>query len=331
MPPRRRFLQLSALGSLFLPWACAPKETGQTTQQSPASPSQGPVVRPVVISTWNHGLAANAAAWQVLAQGGSVLDAVEAGVRITEADPKVDSVGYGGLPDRDGRVSLDACLMDEADRCGAVAGLEHIMHPISVARRVMEATPHAMLVGAGALEFALAQGFKKENLLTPEAERAWREWLKTAKYAPKINAENHDTIGLLALDAQGKLAGACTTSGLAYKMRGRVGDSPIIGAGLFSDSEVGAATATGLGEAIIRIAGSHVVVEQMRAGKTPEEACREAVERLAKKNPNYKDLQAGFIAINLRGEHGAYAIQKGFTYALHTSQGNTLLEAKSLI
>jgi len=329
MNNRRYFLKISALGGLLFPWACNPKETAQTQAPTTAKGDQRPL-GPVVISTWDHGLAANAVAWQVLAQGGRVLDAVEAGVKVTEADPKVDSVGYGGLPDRDGRVALDACIMDDNDNCGSVASLEHIMHPISVARRVMEATPHVLLVGEGALEFALAQGFKKENLLTPAAKNAWQEWLKTAKYAPVINSENHDTIGLLAMDGQGKLSGACTTSGLAYKMRGRVGDSPIIGAGLFSDSEVGAASATGLGESIIKIAGSHLIVELMRAGKHPEEACRLAVERLIKKNANYKEMQAGFIALNTKGEYGAYALQKGFTYAVHTTQGNTLATAKSI-
>ncbi|MCU0450526.1 MAG: N(4)-(beta-N-acetylglucosaminyl)-L-asparaginase [Bernardetiaceae bacterium] len=322
MTNRRTFLQTAA--GAVLASACQP-----TTQRDQSAQAPGQV--PLIISTWNHGLAANAEAWAVLQKGGSLLDAVEAGVRISEADPKVDSVGYGGLPDRDGRVTLDACLMTGDGRCGSVAALEHILHPISVARQVMEKTPHAMLVGEGALRFALANGFAKQNLLTPEAEATWREWLKTAQYAPRPNAENHDTIGLLAVAASGQLAGACTTSGLAYKMHGRVGDSPIIGAGLYVDNEVGAATATGLGEAIIRVVGSHAVVEAMRAGHSPQAACRLVAERLLKKNPNSPNLQVGFLAVDKDGRHGAIGLQKGFTYALHTSAGNQLFDAEPLL
>jgi N4-(beta-N-acetylglucosaminyl)-L-asparaginase len=321
MTNRRKFLQ-TATGAV-LASACQPATPSEKSSQAPGNV-------PLVISTWNHGLAANAAAWAILQKGGTALDAAEAGVRVSEADPLVDSVGYGGLPDRDGRVTLDACLMVGDGRCGAVAALEHIMHPISVARQVMEKTPHAMLVGEGALTFALANGFAKENLLTPKAEAAWREWLKTAQYAPRANAENHDTIGLLALAGPGQLAGACTTSGLAYKMHGRVGDSPIIGAGLFVDDEVGAATATGLGEAIIRVAGSHAIVEAMRAGHSPQAACRLVAQRLLQKNPNHPGLQVGFLAVDKTGRHGAIGLLKGFTYALHTAQGNQLFTAESL-
>src|SRR5690606_38666569 len=201
--------------------------------------------KPLVISTWNFGLAANAAAWKILNPGGRALDAVEAGAKVPEADPTETSVGFGGLPDRDGFVTLDACIMDENGNCGSVAFLQDIVHPISVARAVMEKTPHVMLVGDGALQFALANGFQRKRLLTPESEKAWKEWSKKAEYKPVINIENHDTIGILALDQTGNLSGACTTSGMAYKMHGRVGDSPIIGAGLYVDNEVGAATATG--------------------------------------------------------------------------------------
>jgi N4-(beta-N-acetylglucosaminyl)-L-asparaginase len=162
--------------------------------------------------------------------------------------------------------------MDEQANIGSVACLEFIKHPISVARAVMEKTPHVMLVGDGALQFALAQGFLKENLLVPESEKEWREWLKTSQYQPVVNIENHDTIGMIALDSKGNLSGACTTSGMAYKMHGRLGDSPIIGAGLYVDNEIGAATATGHGEEVIRIAGCHLVVELMRQGKTPQQA-----------------------------------------------------------
>src|SRR5689334_10555740 len=249
MKTRREFLKLSALGAATIPVT------------SMAMSGRAQVNKPIVISTWDFGLAANVEAWKVLSKGGRALDAVEAGVQVPEGDPKETSVGLGGLPDRDGRVTLDACIMDELSNCGAVACLEHIVHPISVARKVMEKTPHVLLVGDGALQFALANGFKKENLLTPDSEKAWKEWLKKAEYKPIANIENHDTIGMIALDAQQNFSGACTTSGMAYKIHGRVGDSPIIGAGLFVDNEIGAATSTGVGEGVIRICGSHLVVE----------------------------------------------------------------------
>ncbi|MFN7748290.1 MAG: isoaspartyl peptidase/L-asparaginase family protein [Cyclobacteriaceae bacterium] len=287
--------------------------------------------RPVVVSTWNFGQAANVEAWKILSSGGRALDAVEAGARVPEGDPRETSVGLGGLPDRDGRVTLDACIMDEFSNCGAVACLEHIVHPVSVARKVMEKTPHVFLTGYGALQFALANGFKKEKLLTKESERAWREWLKTSEYKPKANIENHDTIGIVALDRQSNVSGACTTSGMAYKMPGRLGDSPIIGAGLFVDNEVGAATSTGVGEEVIRIVGSHLVVELMRQGRSPQQACEEAVERIVKNQPvKSKDLQVGFLALNKQGETGAYALQKGFTYAVYSPEiVNRLFEADS--
>lgn len=276
------------------------------------------VRKPAVISTWDFGKAANEEAWKVLSSGGRALDAVEKGVHVPEGDPKETSVGLGGLPDRDGRVTLDACIMDEKANCGAVACLEHIVHPISVARQVMEKTPHVMLVGEGALQFALANGFKKEKLLTAESEKAWREWLRKAEYKPVANIENHDTIGMLALDAAQNLSGACTTSGMAYKMKGRVGDSPIIGAGLFVDNEVGAATSTGVGEEVIRICGSHLVVELMRQGNTPQEACEKAVMRVVKNQPQKsKEMQIGFLALDRNGQYGAYALQPGFTYAVY--------------
>lgn len=317
MTSRRKFIKLSALGASLL--------------SSPALLAKtGTAGKPVVLSTWDFGMAANVEAWKILAANGRALDAVEAGARVPEADPKETSVGYGGLPDRDGHVTLDACIMDEAGNCGSVAFLEHIMHPISVARAVMEKTPHVMLVGDGALQFALANGFKKIKLLTPESEKAWKEWSKKAEYKPVVNIENHDTIGIIALDAQGNLSGACTTSGMAYKMHGRVGDSPIIGAGLYVDNEVGAATSTGMGEEVIRIVGCHLVVELMRQGRSPEDACREAVERILKKSPERaKQLQVGFLALSKSGEHGAYCLQKGFTYAVHDASGNKLYNSKS--
>ncbi len=282
------------------------------------------VTKPVVVSTWSFGIQANEAAWEILKNGGYALDAVEAGVKVPEGDPKVNSVGLGGIPDRDGRVTLDSCIMNEKCEAGSVGCLEHIVHPVSVARLVMEKTPHVMLVGEGALKFALDNGFKKENLLTAESKAAWQEWLKTSEYKPVINWENHDTIGMLALDSNGNLSGACTTSGLGYKLHGRVGDSPIIGAGLYVDNEVGAATSTGVGEACIKIVGSHLVVEMMRLGKSPAEACKIAVERLVSKMPKYKDMQVAFLALNKNGESGGYSIANGFVYARYDNLGNAL-------
>lgn len=285
---------------------------------------------PLVISTWNHGIAANKAAMEVIEAGGKAIDAVEAGVRVPESDPEMMSVGYGGLPDRDGQVTLDACIMDETGNCGAVSYLQHIKNPISVARKVMDETPHVMLSGKGAFDFAIEKGFKKENLLTDEAERRWKEWLKESKYQPIINIENHDTIGMLAIDTQGTISGACTTSGLAWKMNGRVGDSPIIGAGMFVDNEVGGACATGLGELVMKTLGSFLIVELMRQGRNPQEACEEAVNRIVSKQ-EYKDMQVGYLAIDKEGNYGAYAIHPGFNYALHAAGENKMHNAASFI
>ena len=317
MTSRRKFIKLTALGaSLF--------------STSRVFAYRGTVNQPIVLSTWNFGMQANVEAWKILSAGGRALDAVEAGARVPEGDPKETSVGLGGLPDRDGRVTLDACIMDEHGNCGSVAYLQHIVHPVSVARKVMEKTPHVMLAGDGALQFALANGFKKEKLLTKESEKAWKEWMKKSEYKPVANIENHDTIGIIALDAKGNLSGACTTSGMAYKMHGRVGDSPIIGAGLYVDNEIGAATSTGVGEEVIRIVGCHLVVELMRQGNSPEEACRLAVERIIKKNPaKAKEIQVGFLALHKNGEYGAYCLQKGFTFAVHDTSGNNLNDSKS--
>lgn len=332
---RRRFLSNSFLSSLAL--AASP-----TTWSMPQAKRQRN--SPVVLATWAPNTKANAAAWKVLSAGGRALDAVETGVQVPEADPADQSVGYGGLPDRDGKVTLDACIMDERGNCGSVMALEHIMHPIRVARLVMEKTPHVQLVGAGALQFALANGFKKENLLTTESEKAWKEWLKTSKYDPMRTVENlmermeqqkatpqqHDTCGMIALDAAGNVSGACTTSGMAYKMHGRVGDSPIIGAGLYVDNEVGAATATGVGEEMVRICAAHTIVEAMRQGLSPEAACKRAVERIVKRNgEKAKSLQAGFLALNNAGQYGAFATIKGFNYAVRDNKGERVIEAKT--
>jgi len=288
----------------------------------------------VIASTWDFGVTANAAAHAKLAAGGSILDAVEAGARVPEADPEVHTVGLGGYPDRDGHVTLDAVIMDDAGGVGAVGALEDIVHAISVARAVMEKTPHTMLVGEGATQFALANGFPKQNLLTPAAEAAWREWLKNAHYQPIANTENqvqggawnHDTIGILGRDATGRLAGACTTSGMAFKMRGRVGDSPQVGCGLYVEAGVGAATSSGVGEEVVRIAGTARVVASMRAGLSPVEACREAVLHIVKlRGDAVRDEQVGFLALGHDGEVGAFALLPGFTYAVTDEDGHTEL------
>ncbi|OGX88987.1 N(4)-(beta-N-acetylglucosaminyl)-L-asparaginase [Hymenobacter coccineus] len=333
MSSRRKFLHSSAAGLAGL--AAAPLAAS-------ALPGPPAVGKPLVISTWDAGLNANRGAWKILGAGGYALDAVEAGVMVTEAEQSC-CVGLGANPDRDGIVTLDACIMDDKYGCGSVAALERIKHPISVARRVMERTPHVMLVGPGAQQFAVAQGFPLEaQKLSPDAEKAYREWLKTSQYKPIINVENsgtrppgpaggannHDTIAMLALDAQGRLSGSCTTSGMGFKMRGRLGDSPIIGAGLFVDPEVGAAAATGQGEDVIRMAGSHTVVELMRQGRSPQAACQEAVARVAKiKGAQARDIQVAFIAVNRQGQIGAYALQKGFSYSLSTTDTPRLVES----
>ncbi len=341
MSTRRKFLQQSALQSAALVAGSTLLAAKNKKQDAVAAGSA------IVISTWDFGKTANVGAWDVLSKGGRAVDAVEKGVRIPEADPTNQTIGFGGLPDRDGFVTLDACIMDEFYNCGSVMCLEHIMHPISVARLVMEKTPHIILVGDGALQFALANGFEKMNLLTPQSEKDWKEWLKTSNYKPEMNIENrlydkkhdpmpggpnnHDTIGMIALDKNGNLGGACTTSGLAYKMHGRVGDSPVIGAGLYVDNEIGAAAATGVGEEVIRIVGSHLVVELMRQGRSPEAACKEAVERIIKRSPEKsKTIQVGFVALNKQGAFGGYSLQKGFSYSVRTDTEDKVYPAKNI-
>lgn len=323
MSQRRKFIKQSLVSSaLFLPGVSAFSKTLAKELQKEE--------KPLILSTWNHGLPANKAAWDKLKETGSILDAVEAGVRDTELDMENLSVGLQGLPDREGITTLDASIMTGDGACGSVAFVRQIKHPITLARAVMEKTPHVMLAGEGARQFAIAQGFPLEKEeLSPKAKVEYDKWKVTSQYKPIINIENHDTIGMIGIDSSGKLAGSCTTSGLAYKMHGRVGDSPIIGAGLYVDDEVGAATATGLGETIIRICGSFLIVELMRQGRTPQEACEEAVKRLVTKSKNIQDIQAGFLAINKYGETGAYAVHPGFNFARATSSENILIDSKS--
>lgn len=384
---RRKFLHSSVFSSIGL-FLGKKAVAGNTARASSSAyqfpPLSSPVTgSPIVISTWDSGLAANKGAWEVLSNNGRALDAVEAGVKVTESSLNC-CVGLGANPDREGIVTLDACIMDELGNCGSVGALERIKHPISVARRVMEKTPHVMLVGSGAQQFAVAEGFPLEpQELSDDAKKAYEQWLKKSEYKPVINIENsksssahptsgldqpryntaslpgssaghaqgslsmaentafaparfdngewnHDTIGMIAMDASGNLSGSCTTSGMGFKMRGRLGDSPIIGAGLFVDNEVGAVTATGQGEDVIRIAGSHTVVELMRHGMSPEQACRTAVERIIRiKGEKAKEIQVAFIALNKKGETGSFAIQKGFSYALKSNKEEKMVDVKS--
>ena len=331
---RKKFLRLSSLGLAAFPMPLFSKS----------------VTKPIVVSTWDSGMPVNAEAWKILSANGKSVDAVEAGAVYIE-DTINCCVGLGGYPDRDGIVTLDACIMDEHANCGAVAGLEQIKHPISVARKVMDTTPHVILVGKGAQQFALQNGFQLESAaLSDDSKKEYQKWLEKSQYKPEINIEkkqgngpfapmffddgtlNHDTMGLLAMDAAGDLSGAVTTSGMAYKIHGRVGDSPIIGAGLFVDNEVGAATSSGLGEEVIRICGTHTVVEYMRQGYTPEAACKKACERIVKRDPKKAaTLQVGFLAINKKGESGAYAIQKGFVYSVKSNSENQIHTSKYLL
>ena len=322
---RRNFLQKAALGSVgittlgsSLVATAATSKKAKDKQEPLASNS----LLPVVIATWSVEQATKKA-WQSMEDGSSALDAVIAGCGVEEANAQGQSVGIGGLPDREGHVTLDACVMNEKGDYGAVLCMQNIMHPIAVAKKVMEDTPHVILAGVGAEQFAVSQGFKRENLLTEQSKKDWETWKKTSKYKPIINIENHDTIGMLAIDKNGTISGGCTTSGLAYKMAGRVGDSAIVGSGLFVDNEIGAATATGLGEEVLKTVGSYLIVELIRQGKSPQEACEQAILRIIEKTPNFKDFQVGYIAVNKKGETGAYSIHEGFTATTYQNQKNT--------
>jgi N4-(beta-N-acetylglucosaminyl)-L-asparaginase len=335
---RRNFLKLSAISAPLI-----------AAKKSITNGLWG-TTKPIVVSTWDSGMAVNAEAWKILSKKGGALDAVEAGAMHIENEINC-CVGLGGYPDRDGIVTLDSCIMDEHANCGAVAGLERIKHPVSVARKVMEKTPHVILVGAGAQQFAVENGFVLESTeLSADAKKAYAEWLKKSEYKPIINIENkkangpfapnffddgtanHDTMGLVAMDAMNNLSGAVTTSGMAFKLHGRVGDSPIIGAGLFVDNEIGAATSSGTGEEVIRICGTHLVVEFMRQGLSPEMACKKAVERIVKRDKQKaKELQVGFLALNKKGQYGAYAIQKGFVFSVKSGLENKIHESKFLL
>lgn len=298
---------------------------------------RAPAGQPMVVSTWSHGLAANREAWRVLAAGGSAIDAVERGVRVPEADPKVTSVGLGGLPNREGQVQLDAALMDGRSlRAGAVAALERIRHPVSVARRVMEKTPHILLVGEGALRFARDQGFAEEDLLTPESRAAWEKWraeegargvAPRSEGRPGRGIGDHDTIGMLAIDRTGNMAAATSTSGLAWKLPGRVGDSPLVGHGLYCDSQVGGAVATGVGEEVIRVCGAASAVFAMAAGRSPQEAVLGVLERILRVDPENRGRQIALVALRKDGAVGYAAMGPGFQVALSRGGTDELLDS----
>jgi N4-(beta-N-acetylglucosaminyl)-L-asparaginase len=270
-----------------------------------------PMVRS--ISTWKT-TEANYKAGSLLDNGTDALNAAVIGVAVEEENPKNTTVGYGGAPDRSGNVTLDACVMNHLGDCGSVVAIENIMNVARLAKDVMEKTPHVMLAGKGAEEFAISEGYKKIDLLTETSKKDWEKWLENEEYKPIINIENHDTIGMLCLDKNNNISGACTTSGLAYKMKGRIGDSPIIGSGLFIDNKIGGAVATGLGEEVVKTVGSYLVVELMRQGMSPQEACETAVRRIVSSNSQENKFQVAYIAMNKSGEVGSYSIEPGFSY-----------------
>ncbi len=320
---RRKFIKSASLGGVAVGLsatvlACNDSEIKEIAKKETTKEP----IWPIVIATWNVHRATQET-WDAMQAGHQVLDAVEAGCKIEEADPKGQSVGKGGLPDRDGNVTLDACIMDHLGNCGSVVYLQNITHAITVAKSVMQDTPHVMLAGKGAEDYALSIGLKRENLLTEASKKAWEKWKEEAEYKPIINIENHDTIGLLAIDKDGTISGGCTTSGLAYKMGGRVGDSPIIGSGLFVDNEVGAAVATGMGEEVVKTVGSFLIVELMRQGMSPQQACEEAISRIVNKpGKNYEDFQVGYVAVNKKGETGYYSIHDGFWATIYADGEN---------
>jgi N4-(beta-N-acetylglucosaminyl)-L-asparaginase len=325
MKNRRQFIKTGlALGAL-------PLLPSWLKGQQPI-PEKKVYLEGLMISTWNFGVKANTAGAKVLESGGRAVDAAVAGAVEMENDLKEWSIGLGGLPDREGHTTLDACVMDEKGRAGSVCFLEQIKHPVLVAQAVMEKTPHVMLVGEGAQQFALNNGFERDPYYNPDARQEWKKWLVKSEYKPIINIENHDTIGILSIDKQGQLGGACTTSGLAFKMRGRVGDSPIIGSGLYVDPEVGAASATGLGETILRCNSSFLIVELMRNGMSAQEACEEAIRRLYQHNAFMKEeYQACFIAVDIQGNVGAFALRPGFTYSVYRAGQHEVLTSGSLL
>jgi len=314
---RRKFLNHAALGAL----AASSLTAGRSAE---ANGEKGEL--PLIVSTWPFGKAANEAALKILLQGGALLDAVEQGIWVTESAGDA-SVGLSGSPNAAGVVQLDACIMNGADhKAGSVAGLEGIRHPISAARRVMEKTRHVLLVGEGARMFALEEGLESVELHSRERYEQWQKQraAQGAKPAEKKPA-NHDTIALLVLGADGNLAGGCSTSGLGGKLPGRVGDSPIIGSGLYVDNQVGAAGATGLGENVMRYCASFLIVEFMRQGMLPHEACSQVIRRITQSEPKGAKLSINFVALDKRGRYGAAGTDEGFQYSVTTPVSSRVL------
>jgi N4-(beta-N-acetylglucosaminyl)-L-asparaginase len=317
---RRKFVRRASVGLL----SGATLSIGRSAE--PAANSKGGDL-PLIVSTWPFGKPSNEAALKVLLQGASILDAVEQGIWVTESDAANRSVGLGGLPNAAGVVQLDSCIMSgPGHRAGGVAALEGIRHPISAARRVMEKTPHVLLVGEGARMFALEEGLEAVEVDTRERYDAWRKQRAAQKSKAQGQPKgNHDTIALLVLGADGNIAGGCSTSGLAGKLPGRVGDSPIIGSGLYVDNEVGAAGATGVGENVMRYCGSFLVVEYMRQGLHPQDACLETIRRIARQDPKGVDLSINFVALDKKGRYGAAGTGKGFQYSVTTRAASVVL------
>ena len=292
----------------------------------PSLANQEKSKRPLFVATWKFGKAVCERAVKTAMEGKPMLDAIERGIWVAEMDAGNASVGLGGTPNADGVVELDACIMSGPDHgAGSVAGLRDILHPISVARKVMEETRHVMLVGDGARQFALEQGFSKTELLTDNQRDRWKAWSaakKKKEEAETVDEDQHDTITLVGVDEEGNLWGGCSTSGMGFKLPGRVGDSPIIGSGLYVDNQVGAAGATGIGENVMRYCASFMIVQFMREGSSPTEACERAIRQIEKSDPkSIGELDINFIALNKAGEHGAAGTSKGFVYAVADPEG----------
>ncbi len=282
---------------------------------------------PVVVSTWPFGKASNDKALQLLTSGASGLDAVEKGINVTEGDPTNHWVGLSGYPNAEGFTQLDACIMSgPGHQAGSVAALEGFRYPISVARRVMETTKHVMLVGNGAMSFAAKHGFERGPKVSPQMQKEWREWKKETERPQKSHKPGHDTIALVLLAPDGNLYGGCSTSGLKYKTYGRVGDSPIIGSGLYVDNEIGAAGATGTGENVMRYCGSFMVVEYIRQGLHPQEACVETLKRIARMDPKGFKLDINFLAVDRQGRFGAAGLSPDYEYSVACKKFSQVLQ-----